>query len=278
MSGHYSGLFSPHPSANLEYWYFKVNCGSVALLVDWIDKRVQGEHWLRVSIHAPGRREVLFHQLDSVMPEDIFLLADKTIGHLGDIAWNLNIDLGSERIRPDVFPAALLQMPDLLSISAPYVMFTGHINTGSETIIVNNVPGMVSHYWGRKLASEWWWISAHQFDQPEVAVECVVLKSGLWGMTIPVSIAYLYLKDGHGSRFNTVPFNLARAEGTPERFTVNVRPIGQEPITLKCTGYEYGNFGDNIINTLVGDLEVWRENRCIGTAKGTAGLERLAPR
>jgi len=32
-------MFNPHPFAALGYWFFKVNAGPIALLVDWIDRR-----------------------------------------------------------------------------------------------------------------------------------------------------------------------------------------------------------------------------------------------
>jgi hypothetical protein len=40
-------ILSPHPSAALEYWFFKVNSGPIALLVDWIARRDTNKLWLR---------------------------------------------------------------------------------------------------------------------------------------------------------------------------------------------------------------------------------------
>ena len=53
-------MLSPQPHAALEYWFFKLNSGPIALLVDWIARRRIGEQWLRVSVHSPHRCEVLF--------------------------------------------------------------------------------------------------------------------------------------------------------------------------------------------------------------------------
>ena len=85
-------MFNPHPFAALEYWFFKVNAGPIALLVDWIDRRTLSEHWLRVSIHSPHKREVIFEKLVSFIPSDNFLSTQKSVGHAGDVAWELNID------------------------------------------------------------------------------------------------------------------------------------------------------------------------------------------
>lgn len=36
-------MLTLHPTAAIEYWYFKVNAGSIALIVDWIARRIGGE-------------------------------------------------------------------------------------------------------------------------------------------------------------------------------------------------------------------------------------------
>lgn len=45
-------MFASHLSTVLEYWFFEVNAGPIALIVDWIERPGQKEHWLRVSIHS----------------------------------------------------------------------------------------------------------------------------------------------------------------------------------------------------------------------------------
>lgn len=60
-------MLSLHPSAALEYWFFKVNDGSVALLVEWIALRTSGANILRASTHSPVQRVVLFDSLPSPM-------------------------------------------------------------------------------------------------------------------------------------------------------------------------------------------------------------------
>jgi hypothetical protein len=37
-------MFTSHPSAALEYWFFKVNAGHIELIVDWIEGRKRKEH------------------------------------------------------------------------------------------------------------------------------------------------------------------------------------------------------------------------------------------
>ena len=73
------------------------------------------------------------------------------------------------------------------------------------------------------------------------------------------------------------PLSLASVKGSPQNFEIQIKRIGAETVTLAGAGRNYGDFGDGIINTLVGDLEVWQGKRLIARAQGTAGLERRAP-
>lgn len=267
-------MLIPHPSSAIEYWFFKVNHGSIALIVDWIERRKSNEHVLRVSIHSQQKREVIFETLNSFMPDDNFLSSKKTVGHAGDVSWDLNIELGSEHIKPDIFPAGLLRMPDTLYESAPMARFTGWVRYGSETISLDSVYGAVTQYWGRQLIQEWWWLSAHQFDKVDFAMECSILRTSLWGTSLQMPLAFLYLHQNGKRNFWMAPPGSVNLHGSPEKFTVEFKPIMHKTITLVCTGREYGDFGERIINTLTGDLEIFEDNQLIASAKGTAGLER----
>jgi hypothetical protein len=270
-------MFNPHPSAALEYWFFKVNAGPIALIVDWIERRKLNEHWLRVSIHSPYKREVIFEKLVALMPGDNFLSIQKTVGHADEVAWELDIDPGRDWIKPDIFPAALLKMTDSTIVSAPLARFTGWIRHGTQQTSLNSTPGLISQYWGRQLSLEWWWVSAHQFDEAGIAVECVVARSSLWGTAAQLPLTYLYLHQSDRMEFLMAPLNLARVTGSPAKFQIEINRKGKEKITLTGTRREYGEFGDRIINTLTGDLEIREGNRVIARANGTAGLERRAP-
>jgi len=272
-------MLRPHPNAALEYWFFKVNDGPLALIVDWIARRRANEFWLRASLHAPHRREALFDQRPaSTISDGLSLDSRHTSGQVGDIGWELDIDTGDEWIAPDIFPARLLRMTDLALVSAPRATFTGQIWHGGERATLQKSPGLVSHYWGRQLASEWWWVSASQFDEPNVAVECSVFRSGLWGIPLKMPLAYLYLRYADGRTLLMSPPARAAVTGSPEQFEIRFQPVGAPPITLRATGRDYGDFGEGIINTLVGDLEIRQGERLVATARGTAGLERRAPR
>ena len=270
-------MLTPHSTSNIEYWFFKVNKGPIALIVDWIERRKLNEHVLRVSVHSPYKREVIFEKLDAFMPSDNCLSQTKTVGHSGDVSWNLDIDLGKERIKPDVFPASLLNMSDTFYESAPLAKFSGWIRHGTEKFTLDQVRGAVIQYWGRQLLQEWWWLSAHQFDQEGVALECSVFRTSLWGSSIHMPFAFLYLYRNGKSDYLMAPPNSVKTEGSPEKFTIEFSRIGRKKITLVGTGREYGDFGERISNTLTGDLDILEGNQLIASAKGTAGLERRAP-
>lgn len=269
--------FSPHPSSAIEYWFFKVNAGPIALIVDWIERRRRKEHILRVSIHSPSKREVIFASLVASMPGDNFLSTQKTVGYAGDISWDLDIDPGPAWIKPDIFPIGLLKITDTTIVSAPLARFSGWIRYGSEQTTLRDVPGLLSQYWGRQLSTEWWWLSAHQFDREGMVVECVVARSSLWGTSMQLPLGYLYLYQDGKSEMLMAPINPIRVEGSPEKFQIEIDRRGKEKITLIGTGREYGDFGDEIINTLTGDLEIREGNRIIACANGTAALERRSP-
>ncbi|MBI4672084.1 MAG: hypothetical protein HY741_10520 [Chloroflexi bacterium] len=255
-----------------------MNAGSVALLVDWIARRRRSEYMLRVSIHSPRQRAVLFEQLPAPMLEQQnFITTRRTVGHLGDVAWALDIDCDDARIEPDIFPARLLQMTDLTIISAPLATFTGRIDHGPLRVELDHAPGMISHYWGRQLLPEWWWVSANQFDRRDIAVECVVSRSNLWGMPLRLPLAFLYLRHGKARKFIISPPAMAQVKGTPEKFEIQFRPIASKTITLRAQGRDYGDLGDGIVNTLVGDLDIWEGDQLYARAIGAAGLERRVP-
>jgi hypothetical protein len=230
-----------------------------------------------VSVHSPQKRAVLFEKQSELFTEHSCLSARRTAGRIGEVTWELEIDANGEWIAPDIFPARLLRMPDLVLASAPLAAFTGWIQIGDQRAQLQRAPGMVSHYWGRQLAPEWWWVSASQFDREGMAMECTILRSGVWGIPVGLPLAYLYLRDGATREFVIAPPALARVRGSPEKFEIQFRRFGAETITLSAQGRDYGDLGDGIVNTLVGDLEIRKGGRLIARAQGTAGLERRAP-
>jgi hypothetical protein len=265
-------MLKMHPNTRLEYWFFKVNHGSTAILVDWIARRQNQSLELRVSIHHNERHEVFFAETD-----EITLTATHTTGQIEDVSWDLRIDTRQKWIAPDIFPAKLLRLSDLMLVSAPLARFSGQIQIGSDKVKLNQAAGMMSHYWGRQLAPEWWWLSANQFEDGKGAIECSVFKSHVWGLPLKLPLAYLYWHDGNRGKLMMSPPSRTSVTGNPDRFEVRFQPLRGDPYFLRGAGRHYNDLGDHIINTLVGDLAIYHGETCLAMAKGTAGLERRQP-
>ena len=250
----------------------------MALLVDWIVRRKVNDGVLRVSVHSSGKREVLFAAQRTMGPTgESFLSLERTAGRLGGVEWELTVEPGDERLEPQSFPAKQLRLFDMALVSAPLAVFTGWIRHGAERVELRRAPGLISHYWGRQLAAEWWWVSANQFDREGVAVECMVLRSGVWGVPVGMPLAYFYLRSEQGRQLWITPPGRAQVNSSPESLEIEFRRPAAKAVRLVGRGRDYGDLGDGIVNTLVGDLEVFEGGQLIARAEGTAGLERRFP-
>jgi hypothetical protein len=259
----------------LEYWFFKVNHHDVALLVDWICRRRVNVGLLRTSIHSPLGHEVFFSPHPAILRHGAVELAmQETSWPRGDARWRLSIRASAERIRPQIFPAEQLKVFDMSLESAPSAVFNGWIEHRGRRFPIAGAAGMLSHYWGRNLPEEWWWISANQFDNADISIECTILRSHVWGTSFQVPLGYLFYRNGSRRRFLVSPPSRLAVVGSPESFEVRAIPLGGARIVMKATGRDFGSFGERIVNTLTGDLEVWEGGRLVAKARGTAALER----
>jgi hypothetical protein len=264
----------------LEYWFFKVNHKGVALLVDWICRRRENTGVLRTSIHSPKGREVLFSPHPAILRHGAPELAmQETSWPRGAIRWHLSLQSSADRIRPQIFPAEQLRIFDMSLESAPSVIFNGWIEHRGQHFPVADAPGMLSHYWGRGLPQEWWWIAANQFYDADIALECTVLRSRVWGAPIHAPLGYLFYRNGSQRRLLISPPGRLRVTGSPESFEILAGPDGRGQIRLKAKGRDYGSLGEGIVNTLTGDLEIWEGDDLVAKARETAALERrVSPR
>jgi hypothetical protein len=271
-------MLKQHLSAPLEYWFFKVNQGSTALLVDWICRRKEQTGTLRVSIHSPKGREVTFSPHPAILRHGAPELAmEETSWPRGDIRWHLAMRPSIDRIRPQLFPAEQLGLFDMSLESAPSVIFNGWIEHRGQRVPVVDAFGMVSHYWGRQLPAEWWWVSANQFSDAGASLECAFLRSHVWGTTLLAPLGYFYFRNGSQRRLLIVPPARLRIDGEPDSFELRVNPLWGPAFVLKATGRDYASLGEGIVNTLIGDLELWEAGALVGRAQGTAALERRTP-
>jgi hypothetical protein len=148
---------------------------------------------------------------------------------------------------------------------------------GDRQFSVPETQGLISHYWGRRLMDQWWWISASQFDQPGIALEVSVARSRLWGLRAPaLKIGYLWLRTPNSSHMVKSPVNgIINVTGRPDQFTVTARSVTGRTVRLSCTASmdSYNDLGEGIRQTLLGTCAI----EGLATAVGSAGLERRQP-
>lgn len=267
--------------AQIEYWFFKFNHDGLAFLVDFILRGERDYGEMRISVWVDSHGRVEHAKLPRWSTETPFVtIGDCSFGDgssrgvVGDVEWDLSYELGPARMHPAVPPLSWLHPFDTDIINRPQARFEGTVRVGDRNFSIAETQGLVSHYWGRRLMDQWWWISANQFDQPGIALEVSVARSRLWGMRAPaVKIGYLWLQTPTFSHMVKSPVNgIISVAGRPDQFTVTARSITGPTVRLSCTAPmdRYNDLGDGVRQTLLGTCAI----EGLATAVGTAGLER----
>lgn len=279
--------------AALDYAFFKLNLPQheVALLVDFIIRHRAGIVQVRVNIHAPTGGGVSFLELpldrlaigSMTMPDQGARVGDNWLGTagsrgaVGDIAWDLTFQPVSSLLYPQIKLIEPLRPFDLSLQSVPDVRFSGMVRIGGQRYEVSGARGMVSSYFGRALPEQWFWISCNTFDREDVALECVVSRTALYGGPVHLETGYFSVRTAEGSQTILAPVNGSiQLKGTREAFTITARPRrGTAAYTLQCSAStrDYHDLGDRICNTLIGSCALTG----IASANRTAGLEERMP-
>jgi hypothetical protein len=270
--------------APIEYWFFKFNHDGLAFLVDFIVRRRRDEAEVRPSLWIDGRgriEHVIHPSWNTNEPYvsigDCRFGPGSTCGAVNDIRWDLSYELGPDRLHPATPPLSWLHPFDTEIINRPQARFTGSIRVGDRSFSVLETPGLVSHYWGRRLMEGWLWISANQFDQPGIAVEAFVARTRLWGLWSPaMKIGYLWVRSPSSSHLVLSPATgIIRVSGGPDAFAVTSRSITGRSSRLSCTASmdDYIDLGEGIRQTLIGTCAI----EGFASARGSAGLEWRQP-
>jgi hypothetical protein len=157
-------------------------------------------------------------------------------------------------------------------VSHPCAVFDGQVTVAGERFDVAAARGSVTHYWGRRLPERWHWISANSFDGSDLTLECVLMRTRLWGRRPTMSAGYLWLStDG----LTVSPLTgLITLSGTVTEYTVTAR--GRHGTTrLHCSARPaaYNDLGQGIRQTLLGTCRLAGS----GLTDPRAGLEYRAP-
>jgi hypothetical protein len=271
-------------SAPIEYWFFKFNLDGLAFLVDFILRGDRDHGEVRISLWVDGRGRVEHAYLPTWSTKTPFVTigdcsfnAGSSRGAVEDVEWDLSYELDPVRVHPARPPMSWLHPFDADIINRPRATFAGTVRVGDRHFSVPETPGLVSHYWGRRLMDEWWWISANQFDEPGFALEAIVARTRLWGLRRPsAKIGYLWLQSPNSSHMVISPLNgLISLTGAPHEFTLVSRSITGRSVRVSCTAPvdSYNDLGEGIRQTLMGSCAI----EGLATASGSAGLERREP-
>jgi hypothetical protein len=272
--------FAPR-SAALEYWFWKFHSGDLAFLVDFIVRRRTGDAEVRVSLWVRGLGRVV-HQRDDDWSTDAGrvaiggsqLQAQGSTGVAGDISWDLRWTGGADLVEPWPRVMARVQPLDMQFLLRPSARFSGSVRVGSATFAVDDVPGLLTHYWGRQLSEHWLWISATSFeDDPRRRLEVLIARSRLWGrIPLPMPTAYAWTTDGGRPELTISPLTgIVRLRRMGTDAVVDVRRLDgrRHRIVCRVGAVPVNDLGDGIRQTILGDLTL-DEQRAVAE---TIGIE-----
>lgn len=271
--------FPPKDEA-LEYWFWFLRVGDLSFLVDFILRRGAGQAENRVSVWLRGEGRIE-HVVESEWTESAEAVSiggsrispGGSSGQAGDIAWDLRWEADPVTFRPGTSLATATRMFDMRSVIQPYARFTGSIAVGAESFAVEEQPGLLVRYGGRRLLDRWWWVSATEFEAaPGRRVEALVARSSLWGLgPLRIPIGYVWTSDGTSHDRTVSPVNgIVRARRLPDGVEIRSARLGHgHRIVVRAPESAFRDIGDSIRQTLVADLEI----DGLHAVPGTVGFE-----
>jgi hypothetical protein len=253
--------------AALDYWFWKFHCDDLDLLVDFIVRRRIGTAEVRVSLWAPGRQGV-----ERLVSDDWSSVGSRVAiggqtldtggsrGAVHDLSWDLRWDRGPAIVNPRPALMGPIHPFDIEIVIRPLARFSGSVTLADRTYRLDDVPGAVCHYWGRRLADRWCWISVTEFEQnPSQRLELVIANSKLWGRgRLPLPIGYLWVTDGSREELVVSALTGLLRERRDGDSTVidSVRLDGtRHRVRAAAPAGAFNDLGEGIRQTLLADLE-----------------------
>jgi hypothetical protein len=270
----------PQPGAALEYWFWTFHAGGLAFLADFIVRRGQGAAETRISLwqDGGGRVEHAFSSTWSAEPSSVVtergeLTPQGSHGSVGDISWDLHWESGNRLVGP--LPRALARHSPLdLSIEIrPDAVFTGEIRVAGVPYPVDGVPGSLTHYWGRRLADRWLWVSASRFADPAMRVEVSLSRHRLFGrVPLPLTVAFVWIARTGGEELIVSGMRglvrHRRRGGRWEVDTISLRGR-RHRLAIDAGSVAPNDLGEGITQTLLGNLVI----DGVPADAGTVGVE-----
>jgi hypothetical protein len=273
--------FSPRPNAHLDYWFWKFHVGELAFLVDLIVRRQTGLAEVRVSQWLRGVGRVVHDETSdwSTSPSEVrigrtTLQHGRCAGSADDIAWDLSWREG-EVLSPMRGLIARVEPFDTTLVVWPQATFTGSVQVGVERFELSDLAGTFYHYWGRRLADRWVWLSATQLDgHPDQRVEGLfAARSRLYGrVPAPIPVSLLWTVDGDRREELVSGVNASiRVKADRSKVSVDARGIlgARHRLVASWGEVSPNDIGEDIIQTMHADLTI----DGVGATNGTVGLE-----
>lgn len=265
----------------LEYWFWKVHYGDLAFLVDFIVRRRTGPAETRVSLWVRGRGRVARALSSSwsahgsrieIGPQEFH--AGGSQGEVDDVAWHLDWEPGHALVDPRPRAFGPFHPIDMELLVRPQARFNGSVTVAGDTFAFAEAPGIVAHYWGRRLPDRWCWISATEFEHdPDRRLESVVATSRLWGRgRLLVPVGYLWISDGQRAELTLSPITgLIRQRRENDSLVIDTMRVDgrRHRVRAEAPASAFNDLGEGIRQTLIADLE------CDGrrAVAGRVGLE-----
>ena len=273
--------FSPRPKANLDYWFWKFHVGDLAFLVDLIVRRQTGLAEVRVSQWLRGVGRVVHDETSDWSTSNAEVRIGRTIlqqgrctGSTDDIAWDLSWREG-EVLSPLRGLIARVEPFDTTLVVWPQARFSGSVQVGAERFELSDLPGTFYHYWGRRLADRWVWLSVtHLEGHPERRVEGLfAARSRLYGrVPAPLPVSLLWTVDGDRREELVSAVNaIIRVKADRSTIAVEARGIlgARHRLVASWGDVAPNDIGEGIIQTMHADLAV----DGVQATSGTVGLE-----
>lgn len=269
-------------AASVEYWFWKFRSGELAFLVDFIVRKPEQAAEVRVSLWARGKGRVIHdtQRTWEITPSRVSIGGHElgragSRGSIESVSWDLSWDPGEALVDPLPPLFGRLHAIDLELFIRPEARFRGSVMVDGETFVVEDVPGMLEHYWGRRLPDRWWWISATEFEgAPGMRVEAGIATSSFWGKgRMPINVGYLWVGDGVRTDLTISPATgLVLAKGGAENLTIDAIGLRgrRHRVRVRAPEDSFNDLGEGILQTLLAELE------CDGrrAVAGTVGFER----
>lgn len=277
--------FAPRDRAAVEYWFWKFTVGDLAFLVDCIVRRSTGVAEVRVSQWLRGAGRVVHAESrdwstapDRVRIGESELSPGRSTGRAEDVSWDLTWSDGGVLVATPPGVIARAGLFDTTVIAWPYARFRGTVRVGTEQFELDDLPGTFSHYWGRRLADRWVWLSATSFQgEPRRRFEALVaIKSRLFGVVpYPVPLGFVWTSDGERADFVVSTVNgIVRSRAIDGGIAIVGQRIGGRRHRVQATWGPIApnDIGDGIIQTMHASLTI----DGVDAFEGTVGLEARA--